>query len=886
MSSDYTQSMLDYIISMMQNGAPQPFEPYDVRPSQVVQDAQRRLNYAQDWLSVQADSSNSALAGPSAYSTAAFQPTSTYSRIDQPGYQQLMSLAARQDTPEGIIANGILQGSTAYAEIAKLQQAYNEAKVRGTLADDPILSLIPQGPNDQYGQPTGPDWTNLLSRMNDVEQTYMSENAADSTGQLFDPETGQLLNSGSSRRTVMDSNGNPVLVDVETTPSEQSQWYTDQGLSQPTDQYSAADFMGPDWQAGQANSWALQQAMIELMNPSTNPGLVPPDTTTYKTQFGAQPGDFGKGGAGEPAPVDNGWTDVNDYAPVSETGQQAPPEAGGSNPWWRQNAWTSVPQDLRDRISQQALDNATADYLLAHDQGAEPPDWSNGAPTVPDQASVNADANQRIDNAIAQMILSGEIDPTTVDWTNHTVNGRPVADPDPGAGAVGFMDQGAGLQQADPATQALVSQMAAQMTGGGGGGAGLHGMVRQLPMGGAPPTPPGGGAISTPADNGGMGPNAAPTGQWTPEQEQAYQDYVNSRANVGPPAPVPPPGNAQMGPIPGSPEWFAMQTTGFQGWPTATDALSYNNYEPAVQRQIGEQASLPQSEQQGSGGQQANLDYLQQVNDTNNYIASRQTPAEGDVNFMLKYLFGTGPWSETNPQGQQTPQPGALTIGDYLQQYVLNGGTANNYSYPGAPEQPEYNPLPGNQPGPPSQPLYNPLPQNPGAGPPPQPAYNPLATSGSWWQNAMGGYRPNDPEGDIAAAASPSWWEGALGGDTTATPQPSGRSWWQSAMGGGNAEPIRIGGRKSSKARRENQATLAQRDYYPKPRQRDSAELRQWRTQTQDVINRRRSDQQANYGADYGHAAAVAYLLGQAGVRPLDTQLAARRGSISQLGAY
>jgi hypothetical protein len=63
----------------------------------------------------------------------------------------------------------------------------------------------------------------------------------------------------------------------------------------------------------------------------------------------------------------------------------------------------------------------------------------------------------------------------------------------------------------------------------------------------------------------------------------------------------------------------------------------------------------------------------------------------------------------------------------------------------------------------------------------------------------------------------------------------------------------------------------------------DSPERRQWFSDTQAALNARAQDKRENYGFDYGRAAAAAYLLRQAGIRPLDVQQSARRAAS---GAY
>jgi len=315
MSNDYTSQIIQWI--MDQAGAGQITTPgaYEGKPSGLTAEMARRMNLGQDWLTVQADSSNAALAGANAYSPEAFQGTSSYTPVDPPGSQQLRAYAQRTNTPEGVTANGILQGPTAQAEIAKLQAAYTEAEKNGTLADDPILSQIPMGQPSDYDGSILPDWGGLQAHMGTVEDAYMSESQATGSGALYDPDTGEYLGGG-NRRTVLDANGNPVLTDVETTPSESAQWYIDQGLSPPDQQYTAADLMDPSWQ-GQ-DEYA-QQAMSNFYNSSDALNALydqlRAEEPTYKTENAAAATPFGKPGdavAAAAAPVtedSNGFSD-------------------------------------------------------------------------------------------------------------------------------------------------------------------------------------------------------------------------------------------------------------------------------------------------------------------------------------------------------------------------------------------------------------------------------------------------------------------------------------------------------------------------------------------------------------------------------------------------
>jgi len=230
---------------------------------------------------------------------------------------------------------------------------------------------------------------------------------------------------------------------------------------------------------------------------------------------------------------------------------------------------------------------------------------------------------------------------------------------------LGILGQQPGVQAA--AGPDLTAQAAAQgndvsdlnVSGYGGGfGRSRQLMPQDKMLGGTEPQPPTPGTVdwanAIPGAQynapGAMGPPmpGQPPPQPAPEPDwYAYQGGYSPQGPTGTTAPALV-NNTQMGPIPGSPEWLEMQGPGqFQGWPTATDALSYQN-------------------------NQRHLNY----------------PDQPEYNALAGGSANAG----SLPQGG-----GVLGIGDYLNQYVLGGGTQ---PHAGPPAQPAYNPLPGNPPAP------------------------------------------------------------------------------------------------------------------------------------------------------------------------------------------
>jgi hypothetical protein len=939
MSNDYTDAMLQYILSQNDGGGFLDPGPYVGKPTGVTAEMARRMNLYQDQLSTQSDMANAALIGPDAFGPGAFDPTSTYSRVDQPGTQALRAYAQRTNTPAGMIAYGILQGSTAGAEIAKLQQMYNEAEADGSLAGDPILSQIPMKPDDLDGTTMLPDWMGLTMQMGDVESKYMAETSGAGNSAMYDPNTGEYLGGG-NQQMVLDANGNPILADVETQQSEASQWYTDQGLSPPDQQYQVEDFMDPAWQGQDQSAQQLSSDWYDsaaAMNALY--AQLRAEGPTGKTQFaGAAPPPLTKGGdvaaAGSPS---SGSNDANTLSAMEQLGQNLGPAPLGSG----------SPIDM-------ALAAGRALPLL-HDPAAS-------------YASAGGSGNPILDAVTGAGGWLGN-----TGFFDGWFNGSDEPPPEPPADEQpqGFMGSGAGVQQLDPQTEALITQMASEAIKGATGRGG--GRSRQLmPMGGAPPTPPGGGAITTPADNGGMGPNASaqpPPGGYihngaifdaqgrvvgytpgagqmqqpasTPlpmgigamtdteapmEQSQGVrtpdtmamlaqilgqvpsgppQTGVPMSESVPPPAPTP---DQQMGPIPGSPEWLAMQSQGFQGWPTATDALSYQNQQGGAPPQPAYNP-LP-------GNPPTTSVNPGQFNVTANgisggpYIAGPQPERQATpptLDQLLSIMGQQRGQNSYNVANMQIGGGGGITAPPVPRPDEVVERTRSPLNQSEQPMRGNnidgYNPLSsilpenqwwyndsqeGTERGAPPQPAYNPLPQNPERDWSAQvDQYNALgdALRGGAATNGLG-FVPqgNDANTLMGMAYSPkavapkSWWQENM------TP-----SWWHRTGGDDTQgdQQVRIGtGSKQSAGGKQTQRsrTIDTTVRGPKRARPDTPATR---AANQEFWDRSRSAGRAHnaaYGADFGHAAAVAYLLRQRGVTPASTQLAARRGTTAGLG--
>lgn len=926
MSDDYVQQMLEYIMGTQQAGVI-PVVPADPRDDQT---AAQRMNYNQDWLSVQADSSAAALAGPSAYNRDAFRPTSTYSIVDTPGYQQLMAYAARgTNTPEGFIAQEIMSGGTASSAIAALQQNYTRAAADGTLdaPENAVLRAIPMGVPDQFDGTITPDWGGLTQRMTDVEQAYMTDPSASPGGGYLDPETGEMIDIG-QRRTIIGPDGRPTLVDVETEPSEQSQWFTDQGLSQPSEQYTPGDLLPPEWSDNEQQSFAMQQAMMDLFNAEAHPeSFNPPDTSSGKDQYANTAPTFDKGGGavegtgfladqpldlnesrverakGEPGdPMSYTTAPLATGSPVEmaiAAGKALPGAAQAAGSWWGQHGGSAVDTIL-----------GAAGGLWNAYQGQEDPrsqmagQYTGGQPSTWDP---NGAAEQ---DWLAQVAAQGQ----------------------GGTSVEGFMGVG-GPQQLDPQTVAMVNLMA-QSTLDQAGPSGGFGRSRMLPqdkmLGGTePPPPPAPGTVdwsqAIPGaqynEPGAMGP-PMPGGGIPPGADQRTSDFEAQRAaqfalpflssaRTGPePSEAVPPPNALD-----SPAWQALlqqsldlhrQRTGpepSEGAPVnPPGVLGIGDWMNQMVLHPQAQPSPPGPAMNASGrtgpepsegtppenalNSLAWQELLQRSRDLSdqrtgpepsegvrNAPPSVPVPSQGLGGFGAPAPYGPGEqWraqlNQSTPQtGVDYELPSGVPINrpttDQMVAMLMGVNGARNTSTRTGAEPSE---APAS-----SQAGWDRANARRRA--------NEDAIAGGAVSSGLGFVNKGDDANTLMGMAmsqpgkQPSWWE-----------QNMHPSWWQEATGRGvggddNDQQTRVSGSRRSQKSGDKGGQRPRMTSY-KPPQRQTAELSRWRSDTQAAINSRRRDQQQNYGADFGRAAAIAYMLGQQGVTPLSTQTAARRAVV------
>jgi hypothetical protein len=453
MSDDYTSQMIQWIMDQATMGQPQAIPEYDIDPEDVVKDRAARMNLYQDTLNNSFDFANSAAAGPGAFAPGAFQSQSTYTPVEQGGMQALRAYAARPNTLEGIIAQGILGGSTAAAEIAKLQQAYTEAEANGTL-EGSVLEQIPMSPPDDTGV-VSPDWESLGFRMGDIEEAYITEAQGGTSGALFDPTTGELVGGG-NRQYLLDDNGQPVLVDVDTQMSEAAQRFADQGLSLPTDQFQMEDLIDPGLIDTYSQMPGMAQQNMQAYEDWLQSNAPAPPPTAKDMLMGGQQPTWAKPGGPQAATPPSGDAGV----------------AGGG----------LSPNSARGRL--QTVGNAVAPYgqdvynilqdVFTGQQGAQ------GAGAASGNIGIYGTPEE---NPVSTAINSGTM--SLLDWIMGHPGDRPgEADPRVAGGQLnspgGLLDPFAGMSDeeqlaavaANPNLQTPAWQNILQQGGGSGGGGG------------------------------------------------------------------------------------------------------------------------------------------------------------------------------------------------------------------------------------------------------------------------------------------------------------------------------------------------------------------------------------------------------------------------------
>jgi hypothetical protein len=923
-------------------------------------------NYAQDLASIGFDDAFAAYGGAGAYAEGAFDPVTTGNVVETPGRRRLLQAMQQGTSVDSIIARHLFEGGTAsdaFAEINKKVQDALTAGNNATTDQQMLLAQIPpsDNPNAIPGEISSYDLSGIMGLARDMEQGAMEDPSEGPFAPVVAPD-GTIISPGGERRWVDDGQGGEVLIEYSSEPSEVAQQYIDQGLSLPTDEYTPEGLLGPEWQeaAGAlAGSKEVQDAASRAMRANQQDPMLAarqsemneipysgPTNNAIPSSAGGLRAPGQAGSANGPVPEMPGATSI------------PPPDSNADTylDWINNNGWAGAgPRWNLDAIGNWE-DVAGTDPAMRGQPGSlnRPGDQTPAGDITGQPGETPEQTYRRWIEMWPQQVMNSfgsEEDALAYIAANPGAQAPPQAAAAPAAAApaaaapapaampdlqqlLGILGQQPGVQAA--AGPDLTAAAAAQgndvsdlnVSGYGGGfGRSRQLMPQNKMLGGQAPEPqpgtpewwaaqgqynvPGQAPVNPNVSGPPMPQPAAPEPDW-----YAYQGGYSPQGPTGTTAPALV-NNTQMGPIPGSPEWLEMQGPGqFQGWPTATDALSYQN-------------------------NQRHLNY----------------PDQPEYNALAGGSANAG----SLPQGG-----GVLGIGDYLNQYVLGGGTQ---PHAGPPAQPAYNPLPGNPPAPntsartgaePSesapvqQQMWFPTgaPGSPQTGPPSapgpppgtptylgplrpnvnlltqilgqQPTSNTSARTGAepsedvprhvsaQMVQAILGQQPEASNTSRRTGAEPS--ESAPRGGASGAPA-SGALWkqlWQQAQQAGSTYDPLSSANAGSRGERYDPLSSAnagsQRDQTAGTGRSSNRELTLYNEGVGERAGKARRSAQRNlgfrqedvdrwkaavatnqrersyYGAEYGRAAGLAYLMQRAGIRPLDRELAARGAVASGMG--
>ena len=618
-------------------------------------------NYAQDLASIGFDDAFAAYGGPGAYAEGAFNPVTTSNIVDTPGRRRLQQAMQQGTSVDSIIARVLFEGGAPGDAVAEVNRHMQDALTAGenaTPEQQMLLAQIPRNPDPAAPEGTmlsfDPNFVNNLVR--DMNDLAMSDPPEGSFAPIIGPN-GEMIRPGGERRWVDDGQGGEVLVEFSSEPSEVAQQYIDQGLSLPTDEYTPESLLGPDWQeaAGAlAGSREVQDAASRAMRANQqDPMLAARQSEMNEIPYGGPTNDAMRAEAPDVAAAQaQSAMTANPYSSGVQ-GAYSFPDVNVPSGSIAGGPGTSV-------LTPESVMAGT--YVPAAnmtDQAAtvSPYDSDLGRPIRELLATLAQPDQEQLLQILGQA-------PGVQAAAGQNMNGATMG-PAYGAGAAPppppAVDPNAPPDVYSDSMSGPLDRLNAELgtNYGGGPGRSRRIMPQGKMLGGQGPEPqPGTPEWWAAQQNGGYNvPGQAPvdpnvSGPPPPQPTPAAPDWYAYQGGYGTEGPqtTTAPGlvnNTQMGPIPGSPEWLEMQT-GFQGNPTATDALSYQN-------------------------NQRHLNY----------------PDQPEYNALSGGSANAG----SLPQGG-----GVLGIGDYLNQYVMGGGT-----------QPHA--------GPPAQPEYNPLPQNPTSGP-------------------------------------------------------------------------------------------------------------------------------------------------------------------------
>ena len=242
-------------------------------------------NYQQDMFDLQFSPEVAMLSGAAGIPHEAFEPTVTYEAIPRPGtdflQRQIQQEAAIDPTTgmpiidpttgqpvrvpsqvqsySGIVADEIMNGSgNSASAMAKIRQIIAQGQDAGASTDpsDPAYdpqyaALVNSMPTmyDTFGEPQI-DWMTAQGDAQSWEQAYYEDPRPGPAGAVYDSEGNMISGGEGTMELQYDSAGNQILVKKTEEPTPVMEMFAEYGLPSPYDRYEAADFMGPDWEAG------------------------------------------------------------------------------------------------------------------------------------------------------------------------------------------------------------------------------------------------------------------------------------------------------------------------------------------------------------------------------------------------------------------------------------------------------------------------------------------------------------------------------------------------------------------------------------------------------------------------------------------------------------
>ena len=230
------------------------------------------MNYIQDVNAEMFSPENMFLAGAAGLDPTAFEDIVSYEQVQRPGYDFLSrqiqtavdpqtGAPMPQTTWSGMVAEEILNGGSANSAYAKARQIIAAHEEAGTI-DDPMYQQLkfslPVWKDEFSGEDTV-DWKAALDDATAWEQSYAEDPRPGPQGAIYSDE-GEMVSPGGNLMLQRDAQGNEILVAEQREQSPVSELFAEYGLPSPYDKYEAADFMGPDWAAGQG---AYESAMQE-----------------------------------------------------------------------------------------------------------------------------------------------------------------------------------------------------------------------------------------------------------------------------------------------------------------------------------------------------------------------------------------------------------------------------------------------------------------------------------------------------------------------------------------------------------------------------------------------------------------------------------------------